>query len=49
MLQLLSDRLEQSQTRIHRSELLLLGAMFMTDMFAQGVRGEIVQFVFTYF
>ena len=42
LVKLLRDRLDNIQApKIHRSELILLGSMFMTDMFAHGVMGEI--------
>ena len=42
LVNLLRDRLENNPApKIQRSELILLGSMFMTDMFAHGIMGEI--------
>jgi hypothetical protein len=49
MLKVLDGRLANRDANIDRSEMLLLGSVIMTDMFTQGLRGQIVQFVLSYF
>ena len=47
----LRERLEKTTlpTPISQSELVLLGSVFMTAMFEQGIKGEILHFVMAYF
>lgn len=49
MLKVLDGRLGDKDANIDRSEMLLLGSVIMTDMFTQGWRGQIVQYVLNYF